>query len=103
MIRRSTRLAERTASWKTLQVEEGVRIPLPTRARERGQGLTEYIIIAVLIAIAAIGAYSFFGQGGRQQPAQELPGKEVAGTQDGKQGTKGGSATGESNPAVVPK
>jgi len=31
------------------------------RCRNKGQGLTEYIIIVALIAIAAIGAVSFFG------------------------------------------
>ena len=82
-------------------------IPLLPRAGQRGQGMTEYIIIAALIAIAAIGAYSFFGQSARQQPAQELPGKasgkEIAGAQDAGQGTKGGGVTGESKPAGVPR
>lgn len=31
------------------------------RSRIRGQGLTEYVIIIAIIAIAAIGATSFFG------------------------------------------
>lgn len=31
------------------------------RRRNTGQGLTEYVIIVALIAIAAIGAVSFFG------------------------------------------
>jgi hypothetical protein len=51
--------------------------------------MTEYIIIVALIAIAAIGVYSFFGQTVRQQTAgmaQELSGKvatkEIAGAQD---------------------
>ncbi len=34
-----------------------------------GQGMTEYIIIVALIAIAAIGVYSFFGQTIRGQTA----------------------------------
>ena len=45
-----------------------------------GQGMTEYIIIVALIAIAAIGVYSFFGQTVRQQTAgmaQELSGKKA--------------------------
>ncbi len=37
--------------------------------RQGGQGMTEYIIIVALIAIAAIGVYSFFGQTVRQQTA----------------------------------
>lgn len=45
-----------------------------------GQGMTEYIIIVALIAIAAIGVYSFFGQTVRQQTAgmaQELSDKKA--------------------------
>lgn len=33
---------------------------------EKGQGMTEYIIIVALISIAAIGIYSLFGQQIRQ-------------------------------------
>ena len=36
---------------------------------ERGQGMTEYIIIVALIAIAAIGTYSLLGQTVRSQTA----------------------------------
>ena len=32
-----------------------------TRRRNAGQGMTEYIIIVALVAIAAIGVYSAFG------------------------------------------
>jgi Flp pilus assembly pilin Flp len=38
-------------------------------ARQAGQGMTEYIIIVALIAVAAIGVYSYFGQTLRQQTA----------------------------------
>lgn len=44
---------------------------------QRGQGMTEYIIIVALIAIAAIAVYQFFGQTVRNQTAaiaQELAG-----------------------------
>ncbi|WP_299570164.1 pilus assembly protein [uncultured Shewanella sp.] len=34
-----------------------------------GQGMTEYIIIVALIAVSAIGVYSFFGQTIRNQMA----------------------------------
>jgi Flp pilus assembly pilin Flp len=34
-----------------------------------GQGMTEYIIIVALIAVSAIGVYSFFGQTIRNQVA----------------------------------
>lgn len=37
--------------------------------RQLGQGMTEYIIIVALIAVAAIGVYQFFGQTIRQQTA----------------------------------
>ena len=51
------------------------------RLRERGQGVTEYLIILALIAIAAIGVYSFFGQSTvRQLPpaaAQNPPAKST--------------------------
>ncbi len=57
--------------------------------KQRGQGMTEYIIIVALIAIAAIGVYSFFGQTVRQQTAgmaKELSGKkattEITGAQN---------------------
>ena len=46
-------------------------------ARQRGQGMTEYIIITALIAIAAIGAVTYFGSTARAQVAgmaQELSG-----------------------------
>lgn len=39
------------------------------KARQRGQGMTEYIIIVALIAIAAIGAVTFFGGALRNQVA----------------------------------
>lgn len=37
--------------------------------RQLGQGMTEYIIIVALIAVAAIGVYSLFGQTIRSQVA----------------------------------
>jgi len=41
-----------------------------TSARQiRGQGMTEYIIIVALIAVAAIGTYSLFGKTVRSQSA----------------------------------
>jgi hypothetical protein len=62
---------------------------LPRRANQGGQGKTEYIIIIALIVIAAIGAYSFFGQTTRQQdsgviekdPSGKMATKDVAGDQ----------------------
>ncbi len=49
--------------------------------RQRGQGMTEYIIIVALIAVAAIGAFRFFGQTARQQVAglaTELSGQNAS-------------------------
>ncbi len=46
--------------------------------RQLGQGMTEYIIIVALIAVAAIGVYALFGKTIRNQVAG-LAG-EVAGT-----------------------
>lgn len=37
--------------------------------KQLGQGMTEYIIIVALIAVSAIGVYSFFGQTIRNQVA----------------------------------
>ena len=39
------------------------------RAKQRGQGMTEYIIIVALIAVAAIAVYQFFGNTVRNQTA----------------------------------
>ena len=46
---------------KTALFRNGVRI------RQRGQGMTEYIIITALIAIAAIAAVTYFGSTVRAQ------------------------------------
>jgi pilus assembly protein Flp/PilA len=50
------------------------------RIRQRGQGMTEYIIITALIAIAAIGAVTYFGHVVRAQVggmAHELSGNNA--------------------------
>ena len=60
--------------------------------KQIGQGMTEYIIIVALIAIAAIAAYSFFGDTVRMQVgnmAAELGG----GTGDAGAATKKGEAS----------
>jgi Flp pilus assembly pilin Flp len=49
------------------------------RKTHLGQGMTEYIIIVALIAVAAIGVYSYFGQTLRSQTAgiaSEIAGKD---------------------------
>ncbi len=55
------------------------------RLRQIGQGMTEYIIIVALIAIAAIAVYSLFGETVRSQVggmAQDLAGQSNTGTGD---------------------
>ena len=49
-----------------------------TKKRQLGQGMTEYIIIVALVAVAAIGVYSAFGEAIRGQMANltgEISGK----------------------------
>jgi Flp pilus assembly pilin Flp len=51
---------------------------LRIKSRQRGQGMTEYIIIVALIAVSAITVYAFFGQTIRQQTtglAHEMAGQ----------------------------
>jgi len=53
------------------------------RVRQRGQGMTEYIIITALIAIAAIAAVTFFGGTVRAQigaMGKELGGQDATST-----------------------
>lgn len=51
---------------------------LKSKAGQRGQGMTEYIIIVALIAIAAIAVYQYFGNTIRNQTAGIA--KEIAGS-----------------------
>lgn len=60
------------------------------RDRQRGQGMTEYIIIVALIAVAAIGVYGFFGKTIRNQVAGLAA--EVAGEDGSAQIKAAGSA-----------
>ncbi|MEX2524203.1 MAG: hypothetical protein WD750_04535 [Gammaproteobacteria bacterium] len=66
--------------------------------KQLGQGMTEYIIIVALIAIAAIAVYSFFGDTLRSQMGamtQELSGKSgTSSTADAQKAA--GAAAGES-------
>lgn len=66
--------------------------------RQLGQGMTEYIIIVALIAIAAIAAYGFFGDTLRSQVggmASELSGASGSGAVSSA-GSAAGSAVAES-------
>ncbi|PYE35385.1 hypothetical protein DFP83_101272 [Idiomarina fontislapidosi] len=52
-----------------------------SKSTQRGQGMTEYIIIVALIAVAAIGVYSMFGQSLRNQVAglaKEMTGQSAS-------------------------
>ena len=55
------------------------------RCSQRGQGMTEYIIVVALVAVAAIATYQYFGQVLRAQTAAIA--KELAG-EDGTQETR---------------
>jgi Tfp pilus assembly protein FimT len=44
-------------------------IPRSAFLRQRGQGMTEYLIVVALIAVAAIGVYTLLGQTIRNQTA----------------------------------
>lgn len=61
--------------------------------RSRGQGMTEYIIIVALIAIAAIAVYQFFGQTVRNQTAGIA--KELAGVDSSAQRAAAATAAAE--------
>ena len=55
-------------------------IIIRTKRQQRGQGMTEYIIIVALIAVAAIAVYQFFGQTIRSQTsgiAREVSGQSA--------------------------
>ncbi|MCJ8337753.1 MAG: hypothetical protein MJK10_04735 [Pseudomonadales bacterium] len=71
-----------------------------SKIRQLGQGMTEYIIIVALIAIAAIAVYGFFGDAIRSQVGsmtQELAGQDgtTARTNAGTAGTDAGTASGK--------
>ncbi len=67
------------------------------RIKQLGQGMTEYIIIVALIAIAAIAVYGFFGDTVRNQVSamtQELAGQDGTSAVQAA-GAAGTSASGE--------
>jgi Flp pilus assembly pilin Flp len=66
------------------------------RHLQRGQGMTEYIIIVAMIAIAAIAVYQYFGQTVRNQTAaiaQELAGNDGTGAKTAAQTASGQAVT----------
>lgn len=74
--------------------------PLGVRRNQRGQGMTEYIIIVALVAIGAIGVYNLFGKTVRDQTsamACALAGNSDCSTQQS--GTAGTDATNDQTEA----
>lgn len=61
---------------------------IKSRARQLGQGMTEYIIIVALIAISAIVVYNLFGSTVREQVG------DMAAELGGGQATQAANATG---------
>ena len=62
---------------------EAVAPRLSVLARQAGQGMTEYLIVVALIAVAAIGVYSLLGQTLRSQTAGlalEVSGQDAGAT-----------------------
>lgn len=69
------------------------------KSNQRGQGMTEYIIIVALIAVAAIGVMQLFGKTARNQVAgmaEELGGA-AANTAQAKAATSAGKAATEAD------
>ena len=63
----------------TVHLETAIMSAQAKRNSQCGQGMTEYIIIVAMIAVAAIAVYQYFGQTVRNQTAaiaQELSGKD---------------------------
>ena len=73
----------------------------PYRKRQLGQGMTEYIIIVALVAVAAIGVYQFFGQVLRAQTAAMA--KEIAGEDGAQQYRSSASAAESASTQAAPK
>ena len=58
-----------------------LRTPRSALLRHRGQGMTEYLIVVALVAVAAIGVYTLLGQTIRNQTAGlalEVSGQDAA-------------------------
>jgi len=61
-----------------------------SRSGQRGQGMTEYVIVVALVAVAAIAVYQLFGQVVRSQTAAMA--KELAGESGAEQSRRAQSA-----------
>lgn len=61
-------------------LHRAIAAPLGSRRQPRGQGMTEYIVVVAVVAVAAIGVYSMLGQTIRNQTAgiaQEISGNDA--------------------------
>ncbi|KCV26666.1 hypothetical protein L535_2123 [Bordetella bronchiseptica SBL-F6116] len=65
---------------------------MSVKQRQLGQGMTEYIIVVALVAVAAIAVYQLFGQVVRSQTAAMA--RELAGEDGGAQARAAQSAAG---------
>lgn len=68
---------------------------------QRGQGMTEYIVIVALLAVAAIAVYQYFGQTIRNQTAaiaSEIAGSDGTGAKNAAQSSASTAST-EANDA----
>ncbi|ARP77161.1 hypothetical protein [Bordetella genomosp. 6] len=65
---------------------------MPVKQRQLGQGMTEYIIVVALVAVAAIAVYQLFGQVVRSQTAAMA--RELAGEDGSAQARAAQSAAG---------
>lgn len=72
-----------------------------SRGRQRGQGMTEYIIIVALVAVAAIAVYQSFGRVIRSQTAAIA--NELAGQSSSKAISSAGKAAKEANRQIKNK
>jgi len=73
-----------------------IRQHIAGKAGQHGQGMTEYIIIVALIAVAAIGVFQFFGQTVRNQAAgiaNEVAGQTAQTAITAAQGSAGRATT----------
>lgn len=75
--------------------------PAQRRSHQRGQGMTEYIIIVALVAVAAIAVYQYFGQVLRAQTAAMA--KEIAGEDGTQQSREATSAAQSAAAQAAPK
>jgi len=70
--------------------------------RQLGQGMTEYIIIVIVVAIAAIGVYMYFGKTVREDVAgmsKEMAGQDSTAAREGAKGAADDAQTKEADKA----